>query len=285
MLAALLLACCFATPLQAGGPWTSAKGSGIVLAYAQLPAYRYSRLLTGVSISETQDVNRLGFNSDYGIYAEYGLADKLELLAVLPFKYVATGDLTDTLAYPNLLPEGSLAGFSNTVLGVKYKVLDKRWQGAVSIRTALNTTSNDLEKGLATGFDAHAFGLMGHFGGGLNDNWYGFAEAGYFALTNNFSHAVEGKVEFGRTMSKRLTLILSTDFRFSMNNGTYADARLVQTGFYPQNQEWAATSLKALYETDSRWGFMAGTPLIPIYFRYVGFNGTLSFGAFKKFGA
>lgn len=123
---------------------------------------------------------------------------------------------------------------------------------------------------------------MLHAGGSFGKGFYAFAEMGYFHYSNGYSDAIEGKIEIGKNLGDHLTLMLTTDIRKSANNGTVQVENLLQTGFYPNNQEWVAASLKANYEFDSAWGVNAGTAMIPIQFNYVGFAGSLSAGVYKK---
>ncbi len=69
----------------------------------------------------------------------------------MPFKFVSTGELTDSLYNPDLLESGSLFGASNTALTLKYGILDDNFKLAVSVQTKLNTARQDLDRGLATG--------------------------------------------------------------------------------------------------------------------------------------
>ena len=142
------------TSVMAGGPWLQKKNGGFVQAQFVLPAYQYSSLLMGVFISDLQGVNRRVHSSDYSIYMEYGITDKLDVITTLPFKYVKTGELTDQQYFSTLLPEGDLFGLSNYHVALKYGLVDKKVKVAVSLQTRWNTISQDLGKGLATGYDA-----------------------------------------------------------------------------------------------------------------------------------
>lgn len=267
---------------HAGGPWTLPKKSGFVQAQAILPAYQYSKLLNGVGISDYIGVNRRTFNSDFGIYAEFGITDKLDIMTNLPFKYISTGELTDSLYNPELLESGSLFGLSNYALAFKYGLIDKNFKLAVSAHARFNTVARDLDRGLITGFDANAFGLVAHLGGSFGKKSYGFLEAGFMKYTNNFSDAVEIRAEYGTKLGEHFNLSFTLDARHALKNGAYYNANLAQTGFYPNDQSWAAISGKINYELDNGVGFNFATPLVPIRFSRVGFNGTLGIGIYKK---
>lgn len=280
--ATLLTLFVFATAdLFAGGPWLHSKGHGFAQAQIILPAYSYSGLLMS-HFRDVQAINRYTHNSDYILYAEYGIGQKLDLITTLPFKYVKTGNLTDEQGFDNVMPEGSLTGLSNYHLGLKYGILDAKVKAAISLHTRWNTGSFDLEKGLATGYDANSFGVMAHIGRGSATH-YGFVEFGYHYFTNNLSDVIELNVEHGWKVKDAWFIAGALNGRFSLGNGSYNEPRLRETGLYPNNQQWLVGSIKASRDFKNGWGLNTTFPLLPIYFKYVGFNGTFSLGLFKKF--
>ena len=278
----LLLIAIGISETYAGGPWLLKSKSGYFQLQLILPAYRYSKLLTGFAIRDSRDINREILSVDYGMYAEYGITNRLNALVHVPFKYAIAGERTESLANPNLLEEGSINGLSNVRFGLKYGLLDEDVKVAVSAQTSLNTVNTDLDKGLATGFQSNAFGLFGHIGGSFSTDWYAFAEVGFMKHTNNFSDVIEGRVEVGRNLGEAFTIMLTTDIRQSLNNGSYVNENLIQTGLYPNDQEWIASSIKLNYESPSNFGAHLGTALIPIQFNNVGFVGVFTLGTYVK---
>ena len=279
MTAALLLAS-FSTTL-AGGPWLLPKKAGFAQVMATPAAYPYTRLLNG-TFRETAGINRSVYTVDFGFYGEYGITDKVNVMASIPLKLASVGNQTDSLYNPTLLENGSIFGLSNTAVGLKFRLLDTDHKLAVSLQSSLNTVSTDLDKGLATGWAANAFGVKLHYGAGFNANWYAFVEAGYLKYTNNFSDIIDGTVEVGRKVGDKFTLMLTTLVRLSLRNGSYLNENLVQTGLSPNDQEWVATNFKINYEAESDWGVNFGLPVVPIYFKNVGFTGAFSLAVYKK---
>ena len=265
----------------AGGPWLQEKNAGYFQVYGVIPAYAYSSLLNGSFINDVQGVNRKTIHSDFGFYSEYGISDNLNVIAKLPYKYVSTGELTDQTYFPEVLPAGSLSGLGNVELDIKHKILDENLKVAVSLNTLWNTANQDFEKGLATGYSANAFGLTAHIGRG-SEKHYGFLEIGYQNFTNNFSDVLELTIEYGWKLGDRFYLMAVLNVSQSLKNGDYFNANLLQTGLYPNNQEWGYISAKMAYETKNGWGINAALPVMPIKFKYVGFNGTIGLGVFKK---
>ena len=280
LIGAILL--CFSFSSFAQGPWTQKKGEGYIQFQTILPAYQYESLLNGRFINDRQGVNRKTFNSDFSLYFEYGLGKKLDVIASLPFKYIGTGDLTDEQHFDDLLPEGNLFGLSNPRLAIRYGLVEKKVKVAVSLQTSWNTISQDLDKGLATGFDANSFGAMVHIGR-AKEKHYGFLSIGYHKYTNDFSDVLEINLEHGWKLGQKWNVALALNARHSLDNGSYQNENLEQTGFYPNNQEWAAISAKASYDLSNGFGLNLAFPLIPIKFQYVGFNGTIGLGIYKKF--
>ncbi|MCI5055268.1 MAG: hypothetical protein MRY83_04115 [Flavobacteriales bacterium] len=267
--------------IYAGGPWTLKKKEAFIQAQTTIPVYAYNSMLMGRFINDVQGVNRKTINADFGIYVEYGLLNNLTLIGKIPFKYVRTGELTDQTYFEDVLEAGSLIGMSNTEFDVKYKILDNKVKVALSANSLWNTINQDLPKGLATGFDANAFGMTAHIGRG-NEKHYGFLEIGYQKYTNNFSDVIEIRIEHGWRLKNDLNIGVNLDARHSLENGSYFNENLAQTGLSPNDQEWAAIGVKAAYETKNGIGLNMAMPLIPIKFQYTGFNGVLSFGIYKK---
>ena len=282
LLVVIFLIAARSASIAQGGPWTQKKGEGFAQFQAILPAYQYKSLLNGRFINDIQGVNRKTFNSDFGLYLEYGLSDKIDVIGNLPFKYIRTGELTDQLYFENLLDEGDLFGLSNPKLAFRYKLLEKKVNLAISLQSTWNTIRTDLDKGLATGFNANSLGAMVHIGRG-NDKHYGFLNIGYHKYTHGFSDVLEINLEHGWNIKEKWHLALALSARHSLENGTYRNENLEQTGFYPNNQEWAAISAKIAYDLPNGYGLNLALPLVPIKFQYVGFNGTIGFGVFKKF--
>ena len=283
--ALLCLLVCSTIYTQAQSPWLHKKNDGYIQVQGILPAYQYSSALNGFFLGDEQDVNRKTFNADYSIYLEYGIMNNLNLISVLPFKYISTNEFTnpeDELPFDNVLEEGSLSGYGNYRFALKYGFGGKKANFAISLDTRWNTISQELEKGLSTGYDANAFGLVLHAGRGYS-NHYGFAAIGFYKYTNDYSDVVEINIEHGWKLKERWNVALALDGRFSLYDGFYFNENLDQTGIYPNDQEWLTIGVKAAYDLKNNFGLNAALPLIPIYFNRVGFNGTFAMGLYKKF--
>ena len=109
-----------------------------------------------------------------------------------------------------------------------------------------------------------------------------FFEGGFHKYGNNFSDIITARIEYGRFLSSSVTLMFNLDIRQSLENGSYFNENLVQTGLYPNDVEWIVAFAKLNYEKPNGVGFNFGIPLVPIKFQYVGFTGSFAFGIYKK---
>jgi hypothetical protein len=265
----------------AQGPWSASKGSGFFQVQAIPSTATYNQVFLG-SRDEFQLINRETWNADYGIYGQYSLTDRIQVIGYVPFKHVSTGAQTDSLYFNDLLSEGSLVGLGNVRLAFKYGILTEGFNVAVSLQSSWNTVSMDLEKGLSTGIQGNSIGIFAHLGGGITAKSYAFADIGFQKYTNNFSDVIEGRLEYGYRVLSPLYVILGLDIRQSLENGSYFNENLAQTGLYPNNQEWVVFNLKLNYETKSGIGFNVGFPLAPLMLNNIGATGSVSMGIYKK---
>ena len=269
----------------AQGPWSQGKNSGFIQLQTTIPFGPYDALIQdGESVMEVEtNLNREVFSANFDIYASYGLTDKLTVFTKLPLKYVSTGNRTDSMHFSNVLDEGSLSGLGNYHLGLKYSLIDKQVKVAASVQSNWNTTARDLSRGLTTGYLSNAFGIYGHVGGSISERWYSYLDIGYNLSTNNYSDFTTALFEVGYTASKKRNLIiaLTINSRQSVENGSFENASLDQTGLYTNDQEWVAYGLKVNYETKQGIGFNLSTYGL-VSGNQLGLVGASSIGIYKK---
>lgn len=272
------------TQLIAGGPWLNQEGHGFFQLQSTFQAYKYQGLIMEGGIGDIQPINRKVISHDYGLLGDYGISDKVNLQAYIPFKTAVVSERTDSGGFATTLPEGRIAGLSNLAFGVKFKLLDtlSNWKAAITLNTQLNTVESELSKGLVTGIPANAFGVKAHFGRGFGSKWYSFLEGGYSKFTNGYSDVVNVFWEAGYRINGQCLFILSYDLRNSLENGTYYNENQIQTGLFPNDQEWGGIGLKFLYENENGFGFNLATAAGVTHARYVGFAGPITLGVFKK---
>ena len=262
-----------------GGPWTPGKKHGFVQLQATFPSGPYNQLF--ISDGSILELNRGVTDISIQAFLEYGISEKFSLVTALPYKFVGTNNNINLNADFPLLPGGDLSGLGNYEMALKYKFLDKTFISAVSLKAGFNTSLQDLEKGLATGYDASGYGLWWHIGRSFGSKFYSFFESGYTFLTNDFSDDFRFMLEAGYQPINNLWLAVVFDKKQSMENGKYDDVNLKQTGLYTNNQEFFAFGLKSSYELKNKIGFSAST-FGAFSGNYVAHSATFNIGIFKK---
>jgi hypothetical protein len=269
----------FSFSIFGGGPWLVKGKSGFLELQTTLPAGKYSQLF--LEDGSTLNLNRSALDMTFQTYLEYGVSDKINLITSLPFKVISTHETQDVLTNPLLLEKGNLNGFGNYKLGFKYGLTDKKVNIAVSIQGPFNTISNDLNKGLATGYNANYIGLYGHIGKSLNEKTYTFIDAGYNLTNGVFSDYIDIHYELGYRLKESFWGAFTLDIRESMKNGIQTNNSLSQTGFYTNNQEYFAFGIKASYEFKNKIGLTVA-PFGGLSGNYVAKVFTFSLGVYKK---
>jgi len=269
----------FAISVFAGGPWTAGKKHGFAQIQATFPIRPYNKLF--LYDGSTLELNRGVTDVSVQAYLEYGLGDKLSIVAAIPYKFVSTDNDINTDAEMPLLSEGSLSGFGNFEFALKYQFLDRFFVSSFSIKADFNTGKQDIAKGLTTGFDASGYSLFWYFGKGFSSRFYSFFETGYTLRTNDYSDNIRLMIETGYMPANDFWLALVFDFKKSMYNGNYYDENLRQTGLYTNNQEFFAYGLKASYELKSKIGFSAST-FGALWGNYVAHSITINIGIYQK---
>lgn len=263
----------------AGGPWLVKAKSGFLELQTTQPFGKYNQLF--LENGQTLNLNRSVLDITFQGYLEYGISNKLNLITSLPIKVISTHEKQTKLGNPYTLDKGSLIGLGNYKLALKYKLTEKKLNTAISIQANFNTISQDLNKGLATGYDANYIGLYAHLGKSINTNLYTFIEGGYNKTSSDFSDYIDIHYEIGYQIKKSFWGALTFDVRESIKNGVYNNQNLKQTGFYTNNQEYFAYGLKASYELKSKIGFTFAT-FGAFNGNYVAKIATVSVGIFKK---
>ena len=264
----------------AGGPWTTKNKSGFFQLQSTFPVGAYSDLF--LENNENLALKRSVLDYTFQAYIEYGLSDKLNLITTLPYKYISTGDTIENSSTSELLPKGKLSGLSNYQLALKYSLLNKKLKAAISVKSSFNTVNKDIEKGLITGYQTNTVGLFGHIGKSFSKGkMYSFIEGGVYITSNNFSDYYEIHYELGYQIKPFFWTVLTLDLKESLNNGSYHNENLKQTGFYTNNQEYFAYGIKASYELNNKIGFtIAGFGAFSG--NYVAKISTFSLGVYKK---
>lgn len=275
----LIFLICISYSAFAGGPWLIPKKEGFFQLQTTLPVSSFNRLF--LENNQELDLSRSVLDYTFQTYMEYGITDKLNLIAVLPYKYMSTGNEEGNIVKSNLLPKGNLNGFGNFKLALKYRLSDKDLKASVSIQSNLKTINKKMESGLITGYDANSLGLYIAIGKSFSTNLYSYFEGGINAYSNNFSAILDIHYELGYQLKPSLWAILTIDMRESLKNGSFQNENLRQTGFYTNDQEYLSPGIKVNYELKNNIGFAVAT-YAGLSGNYVGKVGMFSLGIYKK---
>ena len=175
------------------------------------------------------------------LYSEYGITDKLDILAIVPYKLVGYDGI--------LLPQNeNLSGIGNVTLGLKYKLCDGIWKLSAGLNYTGNTTTSNSDLGLRTGFQSNTY-LPYLSLGSSSGKWYYFGNLGYGFMSNTYSDFLKVGGEVGYKFLKNTHIIAVSDLRSTLNSGTFENNQdYFASGFYLDGQNYLAAGLKINHE-------------------------------------
>jgi hypothetical protein len=225
----------------AQSPWTREKGK----AYVQLGfsgIFYNQAQIDGKKVDLGYDVSDITLQ----VYSEYGITNKFEVQAILPYKTVGR-DFSSANTQ-------NFSGLGNVSLGLKYKVIDKNWKLSTGLLFTAKTSKYDQETDLGTGFDA-ATALPYVSVGTSFGKWYYFGNVGYGYMTNDFSDFFRLNAEVGYSVIPKGHIILALDTRniVSKENAFVTGKNQWESNL--DRQTYNALGLKLNYEfTQDKFG-------------------------------
>lgn len=224
--------------LFAQSPWL--KGQNKAYVQVGLSSIQYSQ----VRYDGTQfDTGRNNSDVTLQAYAEYGITDKLDATAILPYKMLGYEDKTTAISE-------RFSGLGNVTLGLKYRLSDKAWKMATGLHFSANSIQSDEVLGFRTGFDAST--ILPYFTiGSSKGKFYYFGNFGYGYMTNDYSDYLKVGLEAGYKFWKNMHVITVFDLRKSITKEAfYTNDALsyVQTSNYLDRQDFLAFGVKLNYE-------------------------------------
>lgn len=240
-------------------PWVAKKnGYYFQFSYNTIPEYTSLFNRQDESIETSRNI----IDNTLQLYGEYGVSDKVTLVASIPYKILKSGDLNPNYQIPNTdIPSAtSVNAFGNIQLSVKYKLLDKKWVAAGQFMIELPAeTSKGKESGLLPGYDAFSFAPIMSIGRGWN-KFYTYYWLSAIFRTNNYSEYLNSGLEGGWKPFKGFWLIAYSELLYSFKNGSKAlPPPEKQFGLYSNDLEYFSYGLKAIYDfnikNDNRLGF------------------------------
>lgn len=231
----LLLILLSAGTINAQSPWTKEKGK----AYAQLGV---TGLFYNTAQINDQKTNLGGDYSDVTtqLYGEFGISNKLEALAIIPFK---------SASFKPTLGAGTehLSGIGNITLGLKYKIYDQKWKISTGIQYQANSSKVAGYNGLSTGFNANTF-IPYVTAGSSTGKWYYFGNLGYGYMTNDFSDYLKIGAELGYLILPKGHLIVALDSKNPVAKENAFTNNASRWPSYLDRQTYNAVGLKFNYE-------------------------------------
>lgn len=227
--------------------WTQGKNKG----YFKLCAWNLDYDQYYDNNGKIQSLNeRNQFNLN--LYSEFGITEKLDVIAFLPF-YAAASDRD---------LDNSFNSFGDIELGFHYSFL-KRSKWSFSSKLILGIPSgNSLYQGIARlqtgdGEFNQLITLNAGYSSSLGDRpifiqgYYGFNNR-----TNNFSDEIRYGVTGGINLfENKFWFIAKLDRVHSLNNGNFQNSTLTPGSIFSNNVEFSSLGLELNYLFDSNFGF------------------------------
>jgi hypothetical protein len=256
LLAVLFILTTFLSSAQS--PWVAGKNKGYIqLGFTTIGPYDKLFLSNG---DNDYVLNRKVSDRTLQLYSEYGVGDKTSLLAVVPFKMLATGEAVSNPSISNPstpIEEGSFSTLGNIQLAVRQNFVNKNYVLSGQLALELPTAGFDEKTGLRGGLDAFSIVPTISIGKGLA-SWYGFVAAGVGIRTNEYSSDFRIGGEIGYQIIKRVYLVAVLDVVENFENGdAEMDEQQLQAGLYLNNQSFFAYGFKGIIGFSEKFGINA----------------------------
>ncbi|MEQ8909992.1 MAG: hypothetical protein RIC95_12410 [Vicingaceae bacterium] len=232
-------------------PWTKSKSEGYTqIGYTLLPTYQEILQSSG----ESKLLERQITDQTFQLYTEVGLAEKLSLIAFIPFKILEAQGLNFISRPKPLTEKGKLNAFGNARLGLKKGFTTTSIEQAFELQIELPTSAQNLNSGLVSGFDAFAYAVSYSIGKSFSQNLYGFAYGGAIIRSNGFSNQFRLGFEGGYSIKQKAWFILYLDYLglIEQNQKSF-DPRQEINGLYLDEQSYLSPGLKLIYPFPKKW--------------------------------
>jgi hypothetical protein len=217
-----------------GQAWTKAKGKSFTkIDYSTIQSVKQFND-AGIIV----DADKLSNNS-INFYTEYGLTNRLTIVAHLP--YVS-----------NALDNVSNSGIGDTDIALRYALKTSGLALSTTFQAGLPIGKNTDVNGLFTG-DGE-FNQMIKLNAGTGSNkWWTQLGVGFNNRTKGYSDEIRFDAELGyKLFSEKLLTILKIGSITSRNNGSINS--LSKRGLYANNVEYFAPALELLYYFNQNYG-------------------------------
>jgi len=257
--------------------WTQPKGD----TYLQLSFSMIANYNVLFRDSENSGINlpRSVTDNTLQAYSEYGLSDRLTLVAVLPLKLLSTGEAS--VATP-ANASGNLTALGNSTIGARYLLYNKALNISTQLNIDLRTSSANAATGLVSGFQAWSVSPSLNIGKGWK-NYFVQTSASLMLQSHQHSHYYRVYAETGYKFFDRIWLMAFIDLFQSFENGNVSPQNnQILTGLYLNNQQFFANGVKIVGEITSQFGLNL-TSAGAFSGDFVAKKRAISIGAYYKF--
>ena len=214
-------------------------------------------------------------------YTEYGISDKVSLVAIVPFKMLKTGDAIAERSFPLTIQRGNFTGLGNLGLAGRYKLPIKNHNVTAQFQVDFNTVSKDQATGLQTGRDAYTFTPTIAYGKGSAKRYFQ-AHTGLFFRTNGYSNGWRLYGEGGMKFFNQLWVVAFVDIVESFQDGNrVASSEQLQTALFLNNNEYGGFGIKLIEELTKDFGVTAAVGGA-FYAHLEAHKASLNFGVYYK---
>lgn len=235
----------FSISAMAGGPWLQKKGNG----YFQVGGSSKSwdgRYQGGYSSTFYRDLNRDITEGYLAFYGEYGISEKLTLIADVPWRFQISSDdlneVSDSI-FSDTLSSGNLSALANPSIALKYPLKTEGLNISVQMKIWANLSSYDVLTGLRSDYDAFSYSPSIIFGKSGTKHYWSF-DIGPVIRSNGYGESVTGNFQYGYSLWKKSYAILDINYLVAFENGTYNNESSAHTGTFLDNQGYVSYGLK-----------------------------------------
>ena len=241
--------------------WSKGKGKG----YYKLSAWY---LNTDQHFTDTGEIDpnatRTQFNLNF--YGEYGISNKLDVIAYVPFFARATQNNVFSATNGSLIQPGEgVNSIGDIDLGLNYNFFKKgNWSASARLIFGLPTgeDAGGSDGSYQTGdgeFNQYLSGLLGYSTSFNGTPFYAKSYIGINNRTQNFSDEFRFGLESGiNIFNKKVWLIGRLDVVESLHNGSLNAQNVAQGSIFANNIEFIGIGAEVSYYITDKWGVSVG---------------------------
>lgn len=252
----LILIAAFSFSNSVFAQWSKGKGNG----YYKLSAWylKYNQHYTDTGAKDP-NATRTQFNTN--LYAEYGITDKIDVIAYVPFVAVSSQNNQISGTTGNVIARGeSVTSFGDVDLGINYGFYKKgKWTASAKLILGLPTgeSSGGSDGSYQNGdgeFNQYVSANLGYSSALGNLPFYAKSYLGYNNRSKGFSDEFRTGLEAGlNVIDSKLWLITRLNVVKSLKNGTLSAVNS-NGSIFANNVEFSSFGFEAAYYITKKLG-------------------------------